>query len=180
MSFEIENGVLEKCIPESGETEVVIPDGVTSIGNQLKYENYKEQFRRLNRALASGFNLEAIFIEYAIIEDRTESVLRHAGQWEAYLKHRRKRDPSLESKVNYIKKRAEEKKSLLHKYFSGDLLDEILIWKDQRNRLIHALLKQQLAHNEVSILAAQGNELVKELRSRVSSFNRASEKAGAN
>lgn len=32
MSFEIENGVLEKCIPESGETEVVIPDGVTSIG----------------------------------------------------------------------------------------------------------------------------------------------------
>ena len=42
MSFEIENGVLEKCIPESGETEVVIPDGVTSIGNQLKYENYKE------------------------------------------------------------------------------------------------------------------------------------------
>ena len=77
-------------------------------------------------------------------------------------------------------KRAEEKKSLLHKYFSGDLLDEILIWKDQRNRLIHALLKQQLAHNEVSILAAQGNELVKALRSRVSSFNRASEKAGAN
>ena len=32
MSFEIENGILKKYIPESGETEVVIPDGVTRIG----------------------------------------------------------------------------------------------------------------------------------------------------
>ena len=39
-----------------------------TIDNQLKYENYKEQFRRLNKALANGFNLEAMFIEYAIIE----------------------------------------------------------------------------------------------------------------
>lgn len=31
MSFEIENGILEKYIPESGETEVVVPDGVTFI-----------------------------------------------------------------------------------------------------------------------------------------------------
>ena len=28
--------------------------------NMQKYENYKEQFKRLNRALANGFNLEAI------------------------------------------------------------------------------------------------------------------------
>lgn len=32
MGFEIENGVLEKYIDE-GETEVVIPDEVTSIGD---------------------------------------------------------------------------------------------------------------------------------------------------
>ena len=31
--------------------------------NQLKYENYKEQMKRLNSALAHGFNLEAMFIE---------------------------------------------------------------------------------------------------------------------
>ena len=51
----------------------------TIIDNHLKYENYKEQFRRLNKALANGFNLEAMFIEYAIMEDRTESILRHGG-----------------------------------------------------------------------------------------------------
>lgn len=51
--------------------------------NQLKYENYREQFKRLKSALNSGFNLEAMFIEYAIMEDRTESILRHADKWEA-------------------------------------------------------------------------------------------------
>ena len=34
--------------------------------NIQKYENYREQFNRLKRALASEFYLEAIFIEYAI------------------------------------------------------------------------------------------------------------------
>ena len=32
MKFEIENGVLKKCIPEDGETEAVIPSDVKSIG----------------------------------------------------------------------------------------------------------------------------------------------------
>ena len=33
MAFEIENGVLEKYIEEHGVTEIVIPDGITSIGS---------------------------------------------------------------------------------------------------------------------------------------------------
>ena len=56
--------------------------------NQLKYENYREQCKRLKSALNSGFNLEAMFIEYAIMEDRTDSILRHAEKWEAYTKSR--------------------------------------------------------------------------------------------
>lgn len=47
--------------------------------NQQKYENYRVQSRRLVSALRSGFYLEAVFIEYAIIEDRLESALTHAG-----------------------------------------------------------------------------------------------------
>lgn len=146
------------------------------IENQQKYENYKEQFRRLNHALANGFNLEAIFIEYAIAEDRTESILRHAGLWNAYEKSRRGHEPALASKIRYIQKGAENKKSVLHKYFSDGLLDQLLNWKNERDRLIHALLKQQLAHNEVSNLAAQGNALVKTLRTRSGNFTRAMER----
>ncbi len=142
--------------------------------NRQKYENYKEQFKRLNRALANGFNLEAMFIEYAILEDRTESVLRHAGLWDAYLKNRKGRDPGIDSKIRYIKKAAESnRKSILHRYFSDDLLDQVLIWKGERNRLIHTLLKQNLTAEEVTTLATQGNALVKAIRSRASICNRA-------
>ncbi len=38
MAFEIEHGILEKYIPEKGETKVVIPEGVTSIGASAFHE----------------------------------------------------------------------------------------------------------------------------------------------
>ena len=142
--------------------------------NQLKYENYREQFKRLNSALSNGFNLEAMFIEYAIMEDRTESLLRHAEKWDAYLKKRGKNEPTLNSKIVYIQKQVESnRKDLLHRYFSDNLLNQILVWKEDRNRLIHALLKQQLEHNEVTELAAEGKRLVDELRNRANKYNRA-------
>ena len=141
--------------------------------NMQKYENYKEQFKRLKRALENGFNLEAIFIEYAIMEDRTESVLKHAEKWDAYLKSQRGRGSTIDSKIRYIQKNAENKKDISHKYFSDDLLSEILLWKEERNRLIHALLKQELKHNEVAQLALKGNELVKKLKAKSNNYNRA-------
>ena len=146
--------------------------------NMQKYENYKEQFKRLKKALENGFNLEAIFIEYALMEDRTESILKHADKWEAYLKNRNGRS-NIDSKIKYIQKMAENKKDLSHKYFSDDVLSEILVWKDERNRLIHALLKQQLKHNEISDLAIKGNELLKVLKSKASNYNRAIERRKA-
>lgn len=51
-------------------------------------------------------------------------------------------------------------------------------YKEQFKRLIHALLKQQLAHNEVQRLAEQGNELAKTLRSRARSYTRAADRNG--
>ena len=54
------------------------------ISNMQKYDNYREIFGKLKRATASEFYYEAIFLEYSIIEDRTESILRYAEKWEAY------------------------------------------------------------------------------------------------
>ena len=141
--------------------------------NLQKYENYKEQAKRLKKALEYGFNLEAIFIEYAMFEDRTESVLRHADKWEAYVKSRKGRDVTIDSKINYIQKLAENKKDLLHKYFSDDLLEEIKAWKNERNRLIHALVKQELQHNEISDLAQSGNDLLKKMKLKTGNYNKA-------
>ena len=147
-----------------------------AISNQQKYENYAEQFRRLKKALANGFNLEAMFITYAVMEDRTESVLHHGGYWDSYLKKRKGKDPTINSKIKYIQGKADSGDKLMHKYFSDDLLQRILVWKDERNRLIHALLQQQLEHGEIEKIAVEGEELVKILRSRVNSYNRAVEK----
>ena len=140
--------------------------------NQQKYENYKIQFQRLAKALANDFNLEAMFIEYAIMEDRTESILRHAGLWEAYVKHIKNRMPTIDTKIRYIEKCAEDKKSMLHRYFEDDLLQDVLEWKEKRNRMIHALLKQKFETGEIKSLAEQGNEMVKKLRTRVGNYNR--------
>ena len=92
--------------------------------NRLEYENYKEQFKRLNKALANGFNLEAMFIEYAILEDRTESILKHSGLWDAYLKKQKDRGPTINSKITYIRKRIESGDKILKKYFS-DMSDKL-------------------------------------------------------
>ena len=147
--------------------------------NLQKYENYKEQAKRLKKALEYGFNLEAIFIEYAMFEDRTESVLRHADKWEAYVKSRKGRDVTIDSKINYIQKLAENRKDLLHKYFSDDLLEEIKVWKNERNRLIHALVKQELQHNEISDLAQSGNDLLKKMKLKTGNYNKAIERRKA-
>lgn len=37
MKFVIKRGVLKKCKVQNGETEAIIPDGVTSIGNEAFY-----------------------------------------------------------------------------------------------------------------------------------------------
>ena len=144
-----------------------------------KADTYKFLKGRLQRAMKAEFYLEALMIEYAIIEDRTESILRHAEKWDTYLKKRNGRSPTLNSKVNYIQKLAAINNDLLHKYFADDLLGEVLGWKDDRNRLIHALLDQQFKHNELSSLAMQGKQLVNELRKRAGNYNRAIERRKA-
>ena len=145
--------------------------------NIQKYENYTEQFKRLKKALDNGFNLEAIFIEYTIIEDRTEAILRHGGHWEAYVKSRKGREVTIDSKVKYIRKLAENKKSHLNKYFRDELLDDILTWKEQRNKLVHALLKQQFNSGDIATFARDGEIMMKVLRTRTESYKRIIRKA---
>ena len=148
--------------------------------NQLKYQNYKEQFKRLNNAITQHFYLEAVFIEYAIMEDRSESIIRHAGRWDSYMKRRGRNNPTLDSKVKYICRLMESNnKELLRKYFSNEYLSLILTWKDERNRLIHALLKQNLTTEELALLAEHGRDLVRQLSNNATNYNRAIEKKRA-
>ena len=144
-----------------------------SITNMEKYENYKEQFGRLKRSLANEFFLEAIFIEYAIIEDRTTSILRHAGVYNPE-KHNK-----LVPKIRRIREiiKVKNRKELLKKYITDELLDDITLWKDQRNALIHDLLNQKVTKEQLKTCAEHGYEICKALRNKAGSYARALEKA---
>lgn len=145
--------------------------------NQQKYLNYKEQFKRLNRAIASGFNLEAMFIAYSIMEDRSESVLKHSGKYDRYIEKLKGRNPSIDSKIKEILKCRSNRKDLMYCYFSDELLDNILVWKEERNRMIHALLKQELTSEELENLALQGKEYARQFCNRATNYRRALERA---
>lgn len=135
-----------------------------------KYGNYKEQMGRLKKAMDNHFLLEALFIEYAIMEDRCESLLRHSGAFNPE-KHK-----TINSKLNRIADLARDKKSLIRKYISDELIEEIKIWKEERNRLIHALMKQSLTSEELEQISAQGQQIVKTLCSKTTSYKRALER----
>ena len=140
--------------------------------NMQKYENYKEQFKRLKRAIDNMFFLEAISIEYAIFEDRTKAILTLAGKYEAYLKKRGRYSETLDSKVKYIQGFASEKKSLLHRYFGDNTLERILDWKESRNTLIHALLNQKLTTENLKDVASTGQGLARIICDRVTNYRR--------
>lgn len=141
--------------------------------NMQKYENYREQMKRLKKALNGGFYLEAIFIEYAVMEDRLESALRHAGKWK---EPKPGKFISLQDKKNQIAKMAEQKNSIAQKYFSGDILSMVIQWKNDRNTLIHELLKQSIHTAELKELTERGQFLVKELSNKVRLHNQALER----
>ena len=139
--------------------------------NILKYENYKEQNRRLTNALQNKYYLEAIFIEYAIMEDQTESILRYEGNdihSDSYV--------SIDRKITKIEKLAENKKGLARKYFTVEFMEQVRDWKKRRNSLIHALIKRNTTTQELIELAEEGRQLTKDLCRLSTNYKRAVER----
>ena len=106
------------------------------------------------------------------MEDRLEAILRHADKW-----HPKERSfVSIDTKVKKVADIAREKKSPAHRCFPPELTDGILAWKEKRNRLIHALLKQSLHSEDLLEVAEEGERLTKQLCSKATSHRRALEK----
>ena len=124
--------------------------------NEQKYYNYKVQSQRLKKAMDNGFLIEAIFIEYAMIEDRAEAVLRYENNTINSKHH-----VTINRKLNKIKMLLTNKNSLISRYFSSELIDEVIEWKDKRNPMIHAMMKQSLSTEGLRELAEEGLALTK-------------------
>lgn len=163
---------MEKSEPTTTATETPNPP----ITNQQKYENYKTQFTRLKRAMSYEFYLEAIFIAYAIMEDRTEAILRYEGN---SIKVKDGRFVPIKDKINRISKLAENKKSLIRRYITQEFCGDLRAWVYKRNTVIHGLLKRKTTTEELKKYAEDGVELCKKLSNKANSYKRAVEKKAA-
>ena len=147
-------------------------DYMQELSNEQKYENYRAQMGRLTHAIKEHFFLEAMFIEYAIMEDRCESILAHAGVFN-HEKH-----VTITRKVRRLEALCQSNE-IARKYFSQELLESILVWKEKRNHFIHALMKQTFTGKELEAFVMEGQTIIKTLSSKSTSFKRVLERQAA-
>lgn len=145
---------------------------MSDLSSMQKYANYKAQMGRLNHAIKEHFFLEAMFIEYAIMEDRCESILTHAGVFNP------DRHVTITRKVRRLEALCQSNE-IARKYFSQELLESILVWKEKRNQFIHALMKQTFTGKELEAFVMEGQTIIKTLSSKSTSFKRALERQAA-
>ena len=129
---------------------------------------YKSMNENLTKAMRSEFYYQAIFIEYAIIEDRCTSVLRHAGV--KYLDSKG-HEIKLSQKLTKMHSNPAFVTPYVRQRITPELLDEITEWKRERDQLIHALAKIPYDHESIKNTAVQGKELVRILSNKVKSVN---------
>ena len=136
--------------------------------NSSKQDIYKELKSNLSKAMKAGFYYQAIFIEYAIIEDRCTSVLRHAG-----VKHEEKdgKEIKLSQKLNKLYSNSAFADNYIRKRLPLAMIDEIKVWKRERDILIHDLANIPFDYHGVKIIAESGEELVRKLENSIRSIN---------
>lgn len=133
-----------------------------------KHDIYAAQKVKLKRAVTSGFFYEAILIEYAMLEDRTESALRHAGVKTVNSKGY---PLMLNEKLNKIKSDARFSDPFIKKRLTDELLELVREWKRKRDALTHALMKHPPDNEAAETVALEGAGLVRKLENKVRSVN---------
>ena len=112
---------------------------------------------RLSNAMRKGFWFEACMIEYAIMEDRTSSILAHARvKKNAYSK-----DLKMRPKLRSITAQIEQKHKIVSKKVSPATIAAIGVWIDKRNDAVHRACIRRYSEDEMRELAEEGRELVR-------------------
>ena len=136
------------------------------ISNDEKHDIYVRLKVKLKKALSSGFWLEACMIEYAIIEDRTASILYHAGitdkGWEK----------KLVNKLNSIEHQIGKKHPIISKKVSVETINKIREWKDSRNDAVHRACIIRFDEDAFRILAEEGKKLMESISSDAKKVSR--------
>jgi len=143
------------------------------MNNYEKNERYSELMLKLKKSVEEEFYYESIFIIYAILEDRTESILKHAN---IETVGDNNRNLSLKDKLIKIKKDNIFDQDYIKKHLSKDLIKQIHLWKNKRNVLIHDLVNADYDNEEIKKLALDGYELVKKVNNKSTLINKYNDK----
>lgn len=130
------------------------------ITNEEKRKVYSVLKTKLKIALQQEFYLEALLLEYAIMEDRLTSILRHSGI--SYLQSNGE-EIGIKKKLDKISNAIRSKRPPIYKKVQQDLIDEIMEWKGTRNDLVHKSCQRMFNSVEVKECAIAGNDLVRRL-----------------
>ena len=149
-------------------------DNAYDISNDEKRQVYAILKAKLKIAMDQQFYLEALLLEYSIIEDRLLSILKHLGlKWT----ESDGRELQIGRKISKISGQIENRNPLLKGRLDSELINQILTWKKTRNDLVHNSCHRLFDNNEVTCCAELGNEIVRQLSNSAKNIKRASEKA---
>ena len=138
------------------------------VKNYKKQAKYAELMERLGKALREEFYYEAIFIEFALFEDRTESLLRHAG---ISALDDRGHELGLHDKIKLIKRHSKFNNEHVEKHQLISILDDVDSWRRTRNDLMHDLANEESSIDDVRKFAVLGDILVGKLNNKSTVIN---------
>lgn len=122
-----------------------------------KQSNYARLKSKLKIALKNEFWFEACMIEYAIIEDRTASILVHTGICKnAY-------DKELANKLNSIENQIGKKHPIISKKVKPDTISKIRDWKEKRNTIVHRVCRVKYEDSDIKEIALTGKAVMDEI-----------------
>ena len=137
---------------------------------KIKNLKYKDLMEKLKKAVNNDFYYEAIFIEYAIFEDRTSSLLKHS---KLSLLDYKGEELNLNSKLKKIERSARfYNDKYVSKHINQELLSKIHIWKNKRNILIHDLIKTNYNDEDVKDISLDGYNLIKIINNKSTLVNK--------
>jgi len=133
--------------------------------NYEKRDRYALLNENLDKALKNEFYYEAIFIEHAILEDRIESLLRHA-------KIVYPGKILLGAKMNYVDNEDVFKDEYVLKHIDKSLMQEVRDWKKMRNDLVHDLVNCSYDDEDVKDVALVGKDVIRKFAGKSTLVNK--------
>lgn len=131
--------------------------------NLEKRDIYATLMKKLDNATSNDYYYEAIFIEYAIFEERTRAIFKHA---KVKYKEKDGKEYSINKKLKALKSNRNFQDEYIKKHLTEELIDNITNWKNQRNKLMHDIIKSNYGNEQVKDLAKQGEDLAKKMNNK--------------